>query len=59
MDKLNDLKEASQRLRLAESTVRVLIAQGKVQAVRLGRRIVVEESALEAFIASRRTEVAR
>ena len=54
---LLDMKDVSERLRLAESTVRQLVREGKLQAVRIGRRLVVEEAALVQFISTRRTEV--
>jgi excisionase family DNA binding protein len=55
--RLFGLREVAERLRLAESTVRQLVRLKKLQAVRIGRRLVVEEAALQAFIAERRTEV--
>ncbi len=59
MGTLIDLREVAQRLTLAESTVRTLVKHGKLQAVRIGRRLAVEESTLQEFIAERRTEVTR
>jgi excisionase family DNA binding protein len=53
---LLDIRQAAQHLGLGESTVRDLIAGGQLAALRVGRRILVEESALLEFIAERRSE---
>jgi excisionase family DNA binding protein len=54
---LNDLEQAGQRLRVNTSTVRGLIARGELgPVVRIGRRVLIEERVLHAFIRSRRDD---
>ena len=51
---LLDVRATADRLGLGESTIRQLITARQLPAVRVGRRILVEESAIERFIAERR-----
>jgi excisionase family DNA binding protein len=49
------LREAAQGLGLSIWTLRRLIRVGKLRAVRLGRRVVVEPSELERLVSEGRT----
>jgi excisionase family DNA binding protein len=54
---LNDLEQAAERLCVNPSTVRGLIARGELgPVVRIGRRVLIEETVLHAFIRSRRDD---
>lgn len=44
--------EAAERLRVSPRTVRRLIASGELRPVRIGRRTVLTERELEAFLAA-------
>ena len=53
------VKEAAARLGLTHWTLRKYIAQGKLRAVRIGRRVLIEPSELERLVAQGRFEVER
>jgi excisionase family DNA binding protein len=53
---LVDINEAAAALGLSPWTVRQYIRQGKLPAVRIGRRVLVEPDELARFIAQGRTE---
>ena len=46
------VSESADRLRLSRRTVERLIASGRIRPVRIGRRVLVTERELEAFVAS-------
>ena len=48
--KLLNVGEGAKELRLAESNVRKLIRLGKLPVVRLGRRVLIAEADIQAFI---------
>jgi excisionase family DNA binding protein len=48
---LLDLKQVCAQLRVSYSTVRNLVASGKLPTLRIGRRRLVSRTSLEAFIA--------
>jgi len=50
MTPLMDLKEAARLLGLSIWTVRVYVKAGKLNPVRFGRRVLLEEKELERFI---------
>jgi len=50
MSPLLDLKEAGRLLSISPWTVRAYIKTGKINPVRLGRRVLLEESELERFV---------
>lgn len=52
--KLLNAMEAAQMLRVSLPTIRLWIAARKLPVVRLGRRVLIEESALEAIIEAAR-----
>lgn len=43
-ERLNDLQETADRIRCSPWTVRRLIDQGHIRAIRIGRRLLVSES---------------
>lgn len=49
------LAEVAQNLRISESMVRKLCASGRMVCVHMGRRILVEEADLNAFIDGNKT----
>jgi excisionase family DNA binding protein len=51
------IKEAAEQLRVSRRTVERLIAAGQIRPTRIGRRILITERELEAYVAaaSRRT----
>jgi excisionase family DNA binding protein len=53
--KLFNVREAAQVLAVSPWTVRAYIRTGKLQAIRIGRLVRVEEQALEKFIADAKT----
>jgi excisionase family DNA binding protein len=50
MDKLLSIEEAGQVTGLSPWTIRALIRQGKLARVKIGRRVLVETSAVRDFI---------
>lgn len=52
MDKLLDVHSVADTLALSPLTVRRYIACGKLKAIRLGRRVLVEPAELERFLAA-------
>ena len=52
MNRLLDVNAVADLLSISKWTVRAYIRSGKLRAVRLGRRVLVEESELERFVAS-------
>jgi excisionase family DNA binding protein len=50
------IRDAAARLGLSHWTLRKFIRSGALPAVRIGRRLLVEPSALERFVAQGRTE---
>jgi excisionase family DNA binding protein len=52
MQPLRSVKEAAGLLGISPWTVRSYIRDGKLPSVRLGRRVLVTEDALEHFVAS-------
>ncbi len=55
LEPLLSLKQAAQRLGLAEVTVRKMVRQGKLVGVHLGRRLLFEPETLRDFITRNRT----
>ncbi len=53
------VKDAAARLGLTHWTLRKYIAQGKLRAVRIGRRVLIEPAELERLVALGRFEVER
>jgi excisionase family DNA binding protein len=49
---LKSVVESAELLRISPWTIRSYIRDGKLKPVRLGRRVLVEETELERFIAS-------
>lgn len=49
-DTLLTLREAAQKLRVSRNTARKLIEQGELQAIRIGDRIKVRQSAIDQFL---------
>jgi excisionase family DNA binding protein len=54
MQQLRTIDEAAGLLRISKWTVRAYIKAGKLRPVRLGRRVLVEETELERFVAEGR-----
>jgi len=54
MKTLKSVEEAASLLGISKWTVRGYIKAGKLRPVRLGRRVLVEESELEQFVARSR-----
>ena len=52
MRPLKSVEEAAELLGVSKWSVRSWIREGKLRAVRLGRRVLVEEAELERFIAA-------
>jgi excisionase family DNA binding protein len=52
MTRLLTLPEAADRLRVSARTVRRLVASGQLRVIKIGRRSVVPESEVEAFLAA-------
>ena len=50
MRALKSIEEAAGLLRISKWTVRAYIRDGKLQAVRLGRRVLLEEAELERLV---------
>lgn len=57
MRALKSVKQAAELLGISYWTVRSYIREGKLKAVRLGRRVLVEESELEQFVAESRVRL--
>jgi len=53
MTQLLNLLEAAKMLRIHRITLRRHIAEGSIPVVQVGRRVLIKETDLEAFIASR------
>lgn len=54
MNALKNVEEAARLLGISPWTVRAYIRDGRLRPVRLGRRVLLEETELERFIASSR-----
>lgn len=52
MTALLTMPEVAERLRVSERTVRRLVASGQIRVVKIGRRSLVAESEVEAFLAA-------
>ena len=59
MRTLKSVEEAAELLGISPWTVRSYIRDGKLQPVRLGRRVLIEETELERFVASGKTASGR
>ena len=59
MQPLKSIDEAAGLLGISPWTIRDYIRNGKLQPVRLGRRVLVEESELERFVAQGRKQADR
>jgi excisionase family DNA binding protein len=57
MRPLKSVVEAAELLRISPWTVRGYIRDGILKPVRLGRRVLVEETELERFVAENKREV--
>jgi excisionase family DNA binding protein len=57
MSELLTLEEVADRLRVSRRTVERLVAAGRVRTVKIGRRRLVTEKEIEAFIAASRGRV--
>lgn len=55
MKQLYDINSAARLLGISPWTVRAYIRRGKLKPVRLGRRVLLEESELERLVAKNRT----
>jgi excisionase family DNA binding protein len=51
---LYTLVEVAEKLRVSRRTVERLVAAGRIRVIRIGRRVLVTDRELEAFIASLR-----
>lgn len=51
MEPLQDVESAARLLSISPWTVRAYIRQGKLNPVRIGRRVLLEEAELERFVA--------
>jgi excisionase family DNA binding protein len=51
---LLSIGDVAGRLQLGRRTVERLIAEKRIRVVRIGRRVLVEQRELDAFVASRR-----
>jgi excisionase family DNA binding protein len=56
MDKLLDVYSVADTLALSPLTVRRYIARGRLKAIRLGRRVLVEPAELERFVAAAKVD---
>jgi excisionase family DNA binding protein len=54
MNALHDVKSAAQLLAVSPWTVRAYIRQGKLQPIRIGRLVRLEEEEIHRFVASAR-----
>jgi excisionase family DNA binding protein len=59
MKPLKSVEEAAGLLGISPWTVRSYMRDGKLRAVRLGRRVLVEETELERFVAEGKTVAAK
>ncbi len=50
VERLYDIEESAEILRVAPVTVRAWVSQGKLMPVRLGRRVLLTEKELERFV---------
>jgi excisionase family DNA binding protein len=50
MDALLDLKRAAQILGISPWTLRAFVTKGQIVPVRIGRRVLLEQSEIERFI---------
>ncbi len=57
-DRLLDVREAATALGIGRSALYAELGRGEVRSVKVGRRRLVPSSALGAYIAERKTEVA-
>jgi excisionase family DNA binding protein len=53
---LKSVLESAELLRISPWTIRSYIRDGKLKPVRLGRRVLIEESELERFVAQGRKQ---
>jgi excisionase family DNA binding protein len=56
MTALLDVKQAAALLGISPWTLRAYLGKGELTPVRIGRRVLLEEAELQAFIAERRAE---
>ena len=54
MERLHDVKSAAQILAISPWTVRLYIRNGRLQPIRLGRLVRIEEEELRRFVAESR-----
>ena len=59
MEKLYNVKECSQILRISIANMWGLVRKGKIEIVRIGGRVVISEIAVEKFIEERRIYTGR
>jgi excisionase family DNA binding protein len=59
LPQLYDIRESAGRLSISPWTVRLWIRTGRISAVRIGRRVLVESSEISRLIDSCRTHAAR
>ncbi len=57
MRALKSVEEAAVLLAISPWTVRGYVREGKLKAVRLGRRVLLEEAELERFVAEAKDQV--
>jgi len=50
MTQLLDVKDVAKLLRISPYTIRAFIRDGRLRPIRLGRRVLLEESELERFV---------
>jgi excisionase family DNA binding protein len=56
VDKLYNLEETSEYLHCTVRTVRNWIKEGKLKAVKIGKRLLIEQSELESFVKSHKEQ---
>jgi excisionase family DNA binding protein len=56
MEPLQSIEEAARKLCLSPWTVRAYVRQGKIRPVRIGRRVLLEESELQRIVENGRME---
>jgi excisionase family DNA binding protein len=57
MNQLLNVEDAARLLAISPWTIRAYLKEGKLFPVRIGRRVLLEESELQRFIAESRTRV--
>ncbi len=56
MESLKSIEQTAEVLALSPWTVRAYVRQGKIHAVRLGRRVLIEQSEIQRVIENGRAE---